>query len=174
MKQVVVALLLAACTGEIPSGGGGSNSGDGGTKMDAAGSGGPHWVDAATGTGSNGLPCKNPVLNPGDGHHNPGVACMNCGHHSSYTVAGTLYTNATGNTAYAGATVTITDANGQMMDLTTLSNGNFFTTAAVKFPVTVIASACPSAVKMNANVSNGACNASGCHPGNTNNQMHLP
>ena len=62
----------------------------------------------------------------------------------------------------------------QVIDMVTMQNGNFWTSTALAFPVTVLASDCPSAVKMNAGAANGHCNANGCHPGGTSSQMHLP
>ncbi|MDD1713389.1 MAG: hypothetical protein LUQ69_09525, partial [Methanoregulaceae archaeon] len=111
---------------------------------------------------------------PGTGYHNPGQSCFQGCHNHGFTLAGTLYANATSQTAFAGAHITITDANGKVTDLVTMQNGNFYTTAAIAFPVTILASDCPSATKMNASVSTAACNQAGCHPGNTSMQMHLP
>ena len=172
--RVIALCALAACVGGVDGGGGGSGS-DGGNgpadaKVDA-----PKlmWVDAASGSGNN-LPCKNPATPPGDGHHFPGQNCFQACHNHGFTLAGTLYTNATGNTAFTGATITITDSNGKTIDVVTNLNGNFYTMEPLVFPVLTMASACPSAVRMTAAVAaNGrACNS--CHVGATNNQMHLP
>jgi len=43
------------------------------------------------------------------------------------------------------------------------ANGNFYTSTAVAFPITVTASACPSIHAMSASVTAGGCNKTGCH-----------
>lgn len=132
------------------------------------------WVDAAPGTGNN-LPCKNAITPaPQNGHHNEGQSCMQSCHNHGFTVAGTLYTNDTGNTGFGGAHITLTDNNNVAHDLVVNNDGNFYTKEAVAFPVLVIASACPSATKMALASSDGNCNKSGCHVGGGSLQMHLP
>jgi len=172
--RVIALCCVAACVGGVQSGGG-SGSDSGGQPIDAK-IDAPKlmWIDAANGSG-NGLPCKNQVLPPPtDGHHFPGQSCFQACHNHGWTVAGTLYTSSTGNTAFSGANITITDSNNQTMNLVTGANGNFYTTQPIAFPVLVIASACPAAVKMTLAVaaSGRACNS--CHIGGTNEQMHLP
>jgi len=170
----LLAFGAAACVGGTQDSGNGSGSDSGApidAKIDA-----PKlmWIDAASGSG-NGLPCKNQVVpTPTDGHHFPGQSCFQACHNHGWTVAGTLYTNNTGNTAFAGAHITITDSNNQVVDLITSANGNFYTTQPVAFPILTLASSCPSAVKMNVAVaaSGRACNS--CHVGGTSMQMHLP
>jgi hypothetical protein len=166
--------MLTGCVGSVssPPGGGSNGGSDGGTTGSDGGSG-IHWVDAANGSG-NGLPCQNMATPPGDGHHNPGMDCMQGCHNHGFTLCGTLYQNATGNIPFAGAHVTITDNNGMQLDTVTMTNGNFWFTTSIAFPVTILASDCPSAVKMNASASTGHCNQGGCHPGGTSLQMHLP
>lgn len=133
---------------------------------------GLQWVDAASGSNNN-LPCENTVFPaPQLGHHNTGKSCLQSCHNHGFTLAGTLYTNATGNTGFGGATITIQDSANRTIDLVVSSNGNFYTSQPITFPVLVVASACPSAVRMQANAANGNCN--GCHVGGTNSQMHLP
>lgn len=131
------------------------------------------WVDAAPGTG-NGLPCENNMTPPGDGHHNTGKSCFQNCHNHGFTLAGTLYNNATGNSAFVGATITVIDSNNKTVKMVTHQNGNFYTSEALAFPVLTMASSCPSAVRMNASTPNGNCNVDGCHPGGTNQQIHLP
>lgn len=171
VRAVLVAAALSACTaGDLPAGGGsGSDSGVADARIDA-----PKlmWPDAAPG-GGNMLPCKDNVSPaPQLGQHNTGQDCLMSCHAHGFTLAGTLYTNATGNTGFAGATISITDNNGLQLDLVVNSNGNFYTKQALAFPVLVIASSCPSAVKMTLASADGHCNT--CHAGNTNDQMHLP
>jgi hypothetical protein len=180
IAHFIASVALAACVGGVGGDGtgSGSGSGSGSGAVDAAVDA-PKlmWVDAATGSG-NGLPCKNPVpiAQLPSGHHEPGKNCFTChGQNASpsFTLAGTLYTNSTGNTAYRGATITITDSNNQTIELVTALNGNFYTTQAIAFPVLVMASSCPDAVKMNVAVAatGRACNS--CHAGGPS-QMHLP
>lgn len=173
--RVIALLGVTACVGGVSGGGGGgSDSGtpDPDAKVDA-----PKlmWVDAANGSGTN-LPCENLATPPGDGHHFPGQSCFQSCHDHGFTIAGTLYTNDSGNTAFKGATITVTDAANKTIKIVTNLNGNFYTFDTLQFPILVMASACPSAVKMNqavaGNNNSRACNS--CHQGGTFNQMHLP
>jgi len=173
MYRLALATALAgACTaGEIPPSGPGDAAvvmGDG--RGDARSL---QWVDAAPGT-SNNLPCENQATPPDNGHHNPGKSCFQNCHNHGFTLAGTLYNSVNGNSAFAGATITVIDANNQTVKLVTRQNGNFYTSQAIAFPVLTMASSCPSAVKMNASTPHGNCNVDGCHPGPTNQQIHLP
>jgi hypothetical protein len=170
MRAVWCLLLLAACD----IGNTGPGTGGGGNGPDAAlDSSGPMWADAPVGSGSNG-PCENPVTTYGDGHHNAGKDCEQGCHNHGFTVSGTLYTNANGNTGYPGATITLTDAQNRAIKLVTQANGNFYTSSAVAFPVTARASACPLGTSMNANVASGRCNNTACHAQATAVQIHLP
>jgi hypothetical protein len=169
LRVAVFAVVLTACVGDVQTGGGtDSNSGGIDASIDA-----PKlmWVDAAPGSG-NGLPCENHVTPSPNGHHNPGKSCFQSCHNHGFTMAGTLYTNATGNTGFAGATITVVDANNVTRKFVTYTNGNFYTNQAMAQPLLVIASSCPSAVKMTLASSDGNCNS--CHVGGTSNQMHLP
>jgi hypothetical protein len=144
---------------------------DGGTEPDAGG--GP---DAGPGPDS-GPSCSPPVTGVGDGHHNPGKNCMSC-HNSlaaslKWTVAGTLYDAVSGGSAVAGATVTVTDANGKKVTMISQTNGNFYTTEHVVFPLNAGASSCPDSVRMNGTVTGGgSCNRTGCHASGF--RLHLP
>lgn len=176
MRVLLLASALAAgCTiGETPPPSGARDAavatGDGG----AADARSVQWVDAAPGTGNN-LPCENQVIPaPNNGNHFPGQSCFQNCHNHGFTVAGTLYTNATGNSAFAGATITVIDANNVTKKLVVHTNGNFYTSEAVAFPLLTLASSCPSAVRMEASSPNGNCNANGCHQGGTSSQIHLP
>ncbi len=172
MLRFVLVAALAGCTaGDIPPSGPG-DAGDvmGDGRADARML---QWVDAAPGTGNN-LPCENPTTAPGTGHHNPGKSCFQSCHDHGFTLAGTLYNNATGNSAFPGATITVIDANNATIKIVTNQNGNFYTRQAITFPLLTLASSCPSATKMNAQSPNGNCNVGGCHPGGTNQQIHLP
>ena len=98
----------------------------------------------------------------------PGAACVAC-HQSSFeaprfTVAGTLYptghepTDCNGTTA---ATIVITDANGTVVSLTPNTAGNFYSSAALAFPIhaTVVVNGTERA--MVGAQQSGDCNA--CH-----------
>lgn len=170
-RAASVAVLLTACMGDVPpTGGPGHDAAVGdGARADAKSL---QWIDAANGSGTN-LPCEDLVSPAPDlGRHNPGKSCFQSCHDHGFTLAGTLYTNATGNTGFAGATMSFIDANNQPFELVVNTNGNFHTKQAIAFPVLVIASACPSAVKMEAAATTGNCNS--CHVGGTPSQMHLP
>jgi hypothetical protein len=80
----------------------------------------------------------------------------------NFTIAGTLYSTANGGAAIAGATVVVTDNNGQKLQLVTCTNGNFYTTTPVAFPVRLEASDCPPTQQMSATASKGSCNTGGC------------
>jgi hypothetical protein len=175
LRFVFVALVISGCTvGSSTSGG----PPGGGTGPDASTSPG---VDAPSGTspdapgaGSGSNDCRNAVTtNLGNGHHNPGQDCMNGCHNHGFTVAGTVFTTANSNTAVVGATVTVKDANGQVVDIVTQLNGNFYTSTPVVFPLTVMASSCPAASKMTAQVAQGGagCNQTNCH---STMRIHLP
>ena len=180
LRLLSLAALLSACeVGTIeggPIGGGpgsGSNHGapDGGTSgnRDAAVTGG----DA-----SSGFACRNqvPTAQLGDGHHNAGQDCMNGCHNHGFTLAGTLFAAANSTTPVLGGTITVTDANGKTFDMVSQLNGNFYTSNAVTFPVTVIASSCPNIQHMSATVAagSGGCNKVGCHTAGAQGYVHLP
>jgi len=174
MLRLLSAGCLVACTaGDLPPSGGKQDAAT--MAMDDARSDARaiQWVDAAPGSMNN-LPCENQMAPPDDGHHYPGQSCFQGCHNHGFTLAGTLYNNATGNSAFAGATITVIDSNNKTVKIVTNANGNFYTNQALAFPVLTLASSCPSAVKMNASSPNGVCNAAGCHPGATNQQIHLP
>jgi hypothetical protein len=169
MGRLIVLAVLVSCNGDIASG---SHSDAG-----AAGGDGPHsdghvvWVDSSNGDG-NAAACINMQTPPGDGHHNTGKDCMQGCHNHGFTISGTLYTTANSNTAITGATIQITDNNNQVLNLVTMLDGNFYTSTPVAFPLTIVASECPSTTRMTATANTGACNS--CHAGGTSMQMHLP
>src|SRR5450432_320214 len=177
MHRLWVLLALSACTGMVDSSAGvntpdaAAGGGGGGSNRDA---GGKSALDAATPLpdGASGLLCKNQVLTGlGSGHHNAGQDCLNGCHNHGFTLAGTIYS---GGAALTGATVTVKDANGTTFDVVSQLDGNFYTTQAVTFPLTVYASSCPSMQPMVATVAAGGCNKSGCHASNAQGQIHLP
>jgi len=175
MRQIIAVLVFVmGCAGEITGEpGSGSNGVDAplGTGPDAANAG----PDAAVGGG---FTCRAPIALVGSGQHNPGQDCNGACHNHGFTLAGTAFAAATGATPFVGGTITIVDANNQTVDIPTLRNGNFYTTANLAFPVSVTASACPNVAPMNTKVAatSAGCNQSGCHGvgGGGQGQIHLP
>jgi hypothetical protein len=151
----------------------GGTGGGGGTIMMP--DGGAANDGGATGDGG-ASQCIPAVGNPPDGHHNPGANCLLC--HDSrqmlpslrWTVAGTLFDGLSSTTPTVGATIELIDADGQVITIPTATNGNFWTTTRVRFPLQVRASKCPSNQVMGTQTFDSSCN--GCHvPGM---RIHLP
>jgi hypothetical protein len=192
----VLALATTACLRSTPSpdldassngnnNGGSNNNNNGGpdagtTNHPDAGTtnhpdSGTMMVDAAP----MGPPCKNQQSPPGSGHHNAGQNCMSSCHFHGFTLAGTLYTSPTGSTPISGGVITVKDAAGQTFDIVSQTNGNFYTSNSVQFPVTVYASDCQvsqTSQVMTASISSsqGGCNMSGCHTTSAQGHIHLP
>ena len=168
MRSVVVVLsFVIAC--------GGSSSGNG--SPDAAVDGSMNG--SGSGSGSGGLTCKAAMIPPGSGHHNPGQDCMNSCHNHGFTLAGTMFSSSSGGTAVSGATITVKDAAGHTFDMVTMLNGNFYTSAAVTFPVTIVASDCsvshtPEQMTAALQQADRGCNKSGCHVTSAQGRIHLP
>lgn len=119
--------------------------------------------------------CINLTTPNGDGHHNPGTDCLACHNGNGaplFTVAGTLYASINGGSPVAGATIRLTDGKGANVDLVTGSNGNFYSSGAVNFPVTARASGCPNDTLMAAQVQSSGASCNGCH--GSANRIHLP
>ena len=160
---------------DAPTGGGGQDAGSAGGGQDAAiaGDGG-----IATDGGSAAFACRPKVTaGLGNGHHNPGMDCMDACHNHGFTAAGTLYTSTAGTTAIAGGTITVVGANGVSVDIVSQTNGNFYTSAALTFPIKITASECPSIAPMSATVpaGSGGCNKVGCHASAAGQgRVHLP
>ena len=152
------------------SSGGPSATDDGGT----AGAG-----DMATPNDPNCIAKAAPVI---DGHHNAGMACLQCHDGNTagankFTAAGTVYDKlslAAGAQGLSGVTIEITDANGTKVSVVTASQGapgNFWTDQTLVFPLTVRASACPAdrpmtetvAAAANVAAGGGNCSRTGCH-----------
>jgi hypothetical protein len=141
----------------------------------------PAKHDASMGSGSgSAYTCRNQDTTTADidnGHHNPGMDCMDSCHNHLFTFAGTLYTDASGTTPVSGATITTIDAFGNSMDTISQSDGNFYSSFAVEFPITIYVSSCPNIQMMTAQVTEtqAGCNASGCHAsGGAQGTVHLP
>jgi hypothetical protein len=86
------------------------------------------------------------------------------------TLAGTLYSAATGGTAVTGATVTVTGNNGNKITMVTGNSGDFYSGSAITYPATVSISRCSTSVAMTGTIANGNCN--NCH--NSTMRIHLP
>jgi hypothetical protein len=154
--------------GAGPVGGQGAASEDGDNGASGAGGASKNQRGGATPPGA----CIAPATSSDSGHHNPGKDCLSC--HATiegktWTIAGTLQ-DATG-AGIPGATIEVTDADGQTLQLVTAANGNFYTLKPVSFPVKPRASKCPSDQAMSSTAQNGSCNASGCH--DSSNPIHL-
>jgi hypothetical protein len=196
MRSLLAALLVfgtAAClrsqtTGTDASSNGNSN-GNGPGDADNGGSGNP-MIDASSGghmdaqmgtpDAPSGPPCKNKITtNLGNGHHNAGQDCQNACHNHGFTLSGTLYSSISGGSYVAGASITVKDAAGHTFDMISQSDGNFYTSNSIQFPVTVYASECQisqtSQVMTDSITSgNGGCNKSGCHTTASQGRIHLP
>ena len=94
-------------------------------------------------------------------------------HNHGFTLSGTIYN---GTTALSGASITVKDAANNTFDMVSQANGNFYTSNAITFPVTVTASLCPDVRPMTAQVmaGNGGCNKTGCHQAGAQGPIHLP
>jgi hypothetical protein len=138
-----------------------------------------HDAPAGSGSGS-AYTCRNQDTTAADidnGHHNPGMDCMDSCHDHGFTIAGTLYTDATGTTPVSGATITAIDAFGYSYDVVSQSDGNFDSAFAMEFPITIYVSSCPNIQMMTAQITEAqaGCNASGCHAsGGAQGRVHLP
>lgn len=112
--------------------------------------------------------CETEKAANGDGHHNPGMACMESGCHRgvggpTFTAAGTLYLGRDGNEVVPGATIVIVDGNGVEVKVVTASNGNFWTSLPLATPLLIRASQCPMDTPMVSLSQSGDCNIGGCH-----------
>jgi hypothetical protein len=177
MRHLVLAVVvLSGCTGEVtPEGGSpGATSPDAGNGGGGGGAGGSN-LDAGS-TDAAGVACRNKVASVGSGHHNPGQDCQGSCHNHGFTLGGTIYAAANTTTPLSGASITITDAAGKSFDIVSQANGNFYTSQAIRFPVTVTASECPSVAPMITQVAAtmDGCNQGGCHVTGAQGRIHLP
>lgn len=112
--------------------------------------------------------CEVKVQNVGTGHHNPGLACLECHNGQEagapvFTIGGTVFEDAAGTIPAVGATVIVIDGNGTVVKLPTQRNGNFYTSAQLVPPFVTAVSECPDTVPMLSNFVDGDCNS--CHSG---------
>jgi len=109
-------------------------------------------------------------VSPGPGGMDPGTNCMSC--HGYLSVAGTVYSSASGGKPVVGATVRITGADGGVLELVTGQDGIFSTGQPVAFPAKVSVSKCPDTSTMPSTITSGECSATGCHDNSA--PVHLP
>jgi len=166
----VLGWATTGCTGEITDGSAGNLGGDQGPDASTSMPG----PDASPGA----FTCRDKITaNIGNGHHNPNQDCQQGCHDHGFTLSGTISTTTAGGTPVVGASITVKDSAGVTFDVVSQANGNFYTSHAVTFPVTVIASSCPDVQPMSATIAagNGGCNKSGCHTAGTGTgAIHLP
>ena len=133
-------------------------------------------------TGDSGNGCAEISATPPNGHHNPGMGCMNAaGCHNqalglgtgapAYSYAGTLY-KADKTTAYAGATIVVKLGTAEKQ-IVTADNGNFWMVPGVAgldpptntATATTKASGCPTVLPMAGPLTQGGgnCNSAACH-----------
>lgn len=150
------ALIVALATSVFAACGGGEDGGDVGEGPGGLTSAGP----CVTGTrfvGSEGALMR------------PGEACIGChaqqgGEAPVFSIAGTVYPAPHENsdcTGVSGIQVVVTDANGQVLTLTTNSSGNFFSIAAVAMPFQAKVVRGTNERAMGVTQSTGDCNS--CH-----------
>ena len=176
---VVGLVVTGACVGtiDVPNG---TGSPDAATASPGSGSGSGSSAspDAAPTPDApvTGFACRNAAPPPGNGHHNAGQDCQQGCHNHGFSFSGTLYTSAAGTTIASGATITAIDANGAVIEVVSQTNGNFYATTPVTFPIAIYASSCPTVQHMSATVvaGDGGCNKTGCHTAAGTGRVHLP
>lgn len=108
------------------------------------------------------------VKNEEEISHNAGKNCLTSGCHASggwklFSLAGTIYTDAEGTDARAGAQIKAVDANGIAVNLASDRSGNFYLAQSMTAPFMISVSYRGRMVKMPGAASGGGCNADGCH-----------
>ncbi len=169
---LTTAVALAAATIGCSGGGGGEEDTSVDQAEDLADPGTDGAADADDEEAA--TTCEPPATATGSAGHLPGMDCGSC--HDSmaadlrWTVSGTLYSDAAGTSPVAGATVVVEDSDHHTYRLSTHTNGVFYTTQAMAFPVSVYASRCPDTAGMAAAAAGGSCNS--CHVAGS--RIHLP
>lgn len=162
MRRIVVitSLLFACDVGQLPGVGPDASMGGG----DGSGSGSNACVDTVT-------PAAPAHLHAEGGTSNAGLGCMDAGCHlegnlgadaPAYTFAGTVYTDATGTTPKAGATVWV-DFNGTRVSAVSDAEGNFYSMTPIELPAQTSATACPLVLPMVGLIVTGGGNCNNCH-----------
>lgn len=110
------------------------------------------------------------------GHHNPGQNCQDSCHNHGFYMSGTMFSSATGGSPAVGVSITYVDAMGATGDMVSGTNGNFWWSLPVTFPVTITASKCPDIKPMTAVVTatDDGCNKGGCHVTGAAGRIHVP
>ena len=172
------ALVLASCAtegGEQSGGGEGYEGGEGNEGGDDGG-GGETGIISGTCDASN-EDCG-PGTCGGEGSTMlPGADCLSChtgGEPGRFTVGGTVFTDLDGTEQASGVTVTIRDANDDVVSLESNRVGNFYSSASFAFPITASVGANGATLEMASAVSTAACNS--CHQcdGAAGGKLHAP
>jgi hypothetical protein len=172
---LILVACIAGCAGPTAPTSGGTDP-DARLPADARGTGagpidGGIAVDAA-------FRCRDRITTGLDnGHHNAGQDCQSGCHDHGFYMSGTMYSAANGGQAAAGVSITVIDADGNVGDTVSGTNGNFWYGLPVTFPVTIIASSCPDIEQMTAQVTmaEGGCNKGGCHAASGGaGRVHVP
>ena len=101
----------------------------------------------------------------------PGANCLNChtagsgageeGEVPSFSLAGTVFADASGTEGLEGATVHVTDAEGTLVTMMSNAAGNFYTTDPIVLPVTATVEIDGGVAEMTSYADAGGCNS--CH-----------
>ena len=190
LGAILIAALLYGCDPaviQLPLQGTGGAGGGGNDQIDAP-SGGDMTDASVMDDGGNAIVpdggdpnCDPPQVTQDTGHHNAGMDCGQC-HFGQmqaqgapiFTAAGTLFTQVNGGPPAVGATIRIHQAGGVVLKLVTAQNGNFYTSQAINFPITVEASKCPTTVAMQASQPGPNVSCNNCHRAGVQGPMHLP
>ena len=162
--RIAIGLLLG-CIACSPGAVGQDDGEAGGTGVPDGGAGNPGDGDAEVPPAGN---CD-PAVASGlpSGKHNAGKVCLDChdgtGAAPRWTAAGTIYTTTDGASPLAGATIHLADAEGKQIALVSAQNGNFWTEEELSFPLTVLASRCPTERAMGGAVPETGAACNGCH-----------
>lgn len=101
-----------------------------------------------------------PLMKPGE----PCLSCHTSGGKASeerFTAAGTIFSDGSGGSGLAGATITITGADSSQVTMTSNAAGNFFTEQSIAKPYTVMVTTETGSATMMSTATSGDCN--GCH-----------
>jgi hypothetical protein len=107
----------------------------------------------------------------------PGANCLSChtgGEPGRFTIGGTVFADLEGSARASAATVTIRDANDDVVQLHSNSVGNFYSSASLAFPITAEVELDGTTLAMAGAVSTAACNS--CHQcdGAAGGKLHAP
>ncbi len=146
--MIAALALLAACENEKGEGGGGTAD------------------DTSTACNEANEDCSPGTCGGEGGQMLPGADCLAChdgtnGEAGKFTAAGTVFSDLDGNDVVDGATVRITDADGNVVELTSNAAGNFYTSEALTFPISAEVELDGNVLAMSSAQQSGGCNA--CH-----------